>query len=164
MKLVEPGIGLIFWATITFSLLLFLLGKFAWKPILKALRDREETIEQSLRSAQQARQEMDGLKAENEKLLQEARMEREKILRDANEMRESIIATAKKTADEEGRKLVASAKDAIEKEKNAAMAQLKNQAAEISVEIAGKLLRKELEKTPEQERLIQETLAQFKLN
>lgn len=164
MKLVEPGIGLIFWATVTFSLLLFLLGKFAWKPILKALRDREENIEQSLRSAQQARQEMDGLKAENEKLLQEARLEREKILRDANEMRESIIAQAKKSADEEGRKMISSAKDAIDKEKNAAMAQLKNQAAEISVEIAEKILRKQLEKTPEQESLINDSLAQFKLN
>jgi F-type H+-transporting ATPase subunit b len=118
MELVTPDPGLLFWMTITFLLVLFILTKFAWKPIMKALKDRESSIEEAIQSAENARRQMDSLKADNEKLLQEARLERDKMMKEAKEMKESIISQARKSADEEGRKMIAAAKEAIDKEKN----------------------------------------------
>jgi len=164
MDLVTPGFGLVVWATVVFLLLLFILGKFAWGPILKALDEREKKITDSLELADRTRREMESIKADNDKLLKEASIERDRILKEAKEMRDSIVATAKKSADEEGRRMIASAKDSIEKEKSAAMAELKNLSATIGVEIAEKILRKKLESNPEQDALIADYINHLNLN
>lgn len=161
MFLVKPELGLIIWSTVTFLLLLFLLTKFAWKPILAALKEREQKIADSLDLAEKTKLEMQAVQAGNERLLNEARMERDKILKEAKEMKESIIAQAKKSAEEETRKSVAQAKEAIDKEKSNAMAELKNTTAQLSVEIAEKILRKKLEATAEQDSIINESLKQM---
>ncbi|MDZ4756788.1 MAG: F0F1 ATP synthase subunit B [Bacteroidota bacterium] len=164
MDLVTPGLGLLVWATVVFLILLFILGKFAWGPILKALNDREKKITDSLELAEKTRLEMENIKAGNEKMLKEASIERDKILKEAKEMRDSIVATAKKSADEEGRRMIAQAKDSIEKEKSAAMAELKNLSATIGVEIAEKILRKKLESNTEQDALIADYINHLNLN
>jgi F-type H+-transporting ATPase subunit b len=158
MELVTPDPGLLFWMTITFLLVLFILTKFAWKPIMKALKDRESSIEEAIQSAENARRQMDSLKADNEKLLQEARLERDKMMKEAKEMKESIISQARKSADEEGRKMIAAAKEAIDKEKMAALAEVKNQVATLAVDIAEKILKREIKSNTEQESLIKEYL------
>ncbi len=164
MDLVTPGLGLVVWATVVFLTLLFILGKFAWKPILNALNEREQKITDSLELADRTRREMENIKADNEKMLKEASIERDKILKEAKEMRDSIVATAKKSADEEGRRMIAQAKDSIEKEKSAAMAELKNLSATIGVEIAEKILRKKLESNTEQDALIADYINHLNLN
>ncbi|MBI3234523.1 MAG: F0F1 ATP synthase subunit B [Bacteroidetes bacterium] len=161
MFLVKPELGLIFWSSVTFLILLFLLSKFAWKPILAALKEREQKISDSLELAEKTKIEMQAVQAGNERLLNEARMEREKILKEAKEMKETIIAQAKKAAEDESRKAIAQAKEAIDKEKLTAMAELKNTSAKISIEIAEKILRKKLEPTAEQDSLINEYLKQM---
>src|SRR5690349_12481307 len=122
--LVNPELGLIFWMTLTFLSVLFILKKFAWKPIMKSLKDREETIEDSLQQAENARAEMQKLTAQNEQLLAEARNERDKILKEAREMKDKIVGDAKATADEEARKLISRANDEINKQKIAAIEEL----------------------------------------
>lgn len=161
MFLVKPELGLIIWTSVTFFILLFLLSKLAWKPILSALKEREKKIADSLDLAEKTKKEMEAVQAGNERLLNEARLERDKILREAKEMKESIIAQAKKSAEEESRKSVQSAKDAIDKEKSAAMAELKAVTAQLSVEIAEKILRKKLEPSSEQDALISDYLKQL---
>jgi F-type H+-transporting ATPase subunit b len=164
MDLVIPGEGLIVWSTIVFLILLFLLSKFAWKPILASLSERDRKISDALDLAEKTKKEMQEMQAQNEQMLQEARIEREKILKEAKEMKDQIISQARKSAEDEGRKSIASAKEAIEKEKVQAMMQLKNTAAQISVEIAEKILRKKIESTPEQEALINDYITNLKLN
>lgn len=164
MDLVTPGMGLVVWATVVFLILLLLLSKFAWKPILNALNEREKKISDSLELADRTRREMEAVKADNEKLLQEARIERDKILKEAKEMRESIVAQAKKSADDEGRRMIAQAKDSIEKEKLSAMSDLKALSAQIGVEIAEKILRKKLESNAEQDALISDYIKNLNLN
>src|SRR5688572_15858592 len=140
MELVTPGIGLIFWQTVTFILVLFLLSKFAWKPIMASLRQREESIESALRQADQAKLEMQALKADNEKLLQEARIERDRILREATEAGNALVEQARSKASEEGNRLIENARVAIENEKKAALTEVKNLAASLSIEIAERIL------------------------
>lgn len=164
MELVKPEFGLFFWMVITFSIVLFLLTKFAWKPILKSLKEREDSIDEALKSAENARKQMAALNADNERLLREARDERDKILKEAREIKDSIISQAKKSADEEGRKMISSAKETINKEKAAALSELKNQVASISVEIAEKILKKKFENTDEQQALINDSLKNMRLN
>jgi len=142
MFLVKPELGLIIWTSVTFFILLFLLSKLAWKPILHALKEREKKIADALDLAEKTKKEMEAVQAGNERLLNEARLERDKILREAKEMKDAIITQAKKSAEEESRKSVQAAKDAIDKEKAAAMAELKAVTAQLSVEIAEKILRK----------------------
>jgi F-type H+-transporting ATPase subunit b len=154
MDLVTPGLGLIVWQTVLFLIILFLLGKFAWKPILGALSEREKAISDALASAKLAKLEMENLKAANEKLLQEARLERDKILSDAQVAANNIINEAKDKANSESSKLVASAKASIENEKQAALTEVKNLAANLSIEIAQKLLKKELENASAQRELV----------
>jgi F-type H+-transporting ATPase subunit b len=148
----------------SFGILIFILTKFAWKPITAALKEREDSIHQALQAAEQARLQMDALKNDNEKLLREARAERDQILKEAREIKDSIVNKAQKEGDEMKKKLVAEAADAINKEKQAAMMELKAQVATLSVDIAEKILRKQLEKTPEQQDLINDNLKNLTLN
>jgi F-type H+-transporting ATPase subunit b len=164
MELVKPGIGLLFWMTITFSIVLYILSKFAWKPILKSIRDREDSINNAINSAEEARKQMAALKADNEKLLNEARKERDLMLKDANDMKDSIIAQAKRSADEEGRKLIANAKETIEREKVNAMNELKTQVTLLSVDMAEKILRKKMDDRAQQEAFVNENLKSISLN
>ena len=136
MELINPEIGLIFWMTISFSLLLFLLGKFAWKPVLKMLRQREEKITEALNEAMQAKEQMKQLTANNERLLAQAKEERDAILIEARKVSQRMYDDAKAKAEEEGQRIVAAAKESIAIEKQKAMADLKNMVAELSLEIA----------------------------
>ena len=164
MDLVTPGIGLVFWTTIVFGLLLFLLSKFAWKPILSAVKEREENIEKSLQTAEKARNEMRELQSINEKLAVEARVERDAMLKDAREIREKLIAEAKGKANEEAERMLTAARETIRSEKNAAVAELKNQVATLSIEIAEKILRSELSGEARQKALSSQLMEDVKLN
>jgi len=164
MELVTPGIGLIFWQTITFLIVLFLLTKFAWKPIMKALHDREVSIESALSAAEKAKLEMQGLKAENEKLLAQARLERDKILKEATQAGNHMIETARQKANEEGDRMIANAREAIDNEKRAAITEVKNMAAALSVDIAERILRKELGNPQAQQALAQDYIKEVTLN
>lgn len=164
MELVKPGIGLIFWMVITFSILLFILAKFAWKPIMTALRERESNIENALASAQKAKEEMAALTATNEKMLAEARIERDKLLKEARETKDAIINEAKTRAGSEADRLIASARQTIQNEKMAAINELKNQVASMSIEIAEKILRHELANDEKQKALIGTLLKDVNLN
>lgn len=156
--MLSAGLGTIIWTSIAFITVVILLKQLAWKPILNTLREREEFIDKSLKSAEEAKAEMSRLKSDNEKLLAEARVERDKILKEAREMREKMINEAKKTASEEGDKMIAQAKSEIEKEKTAAMQELRAQVAELSLNIAEKILRKEFEDKNKQQALVEDYL------
>jgi F-type H+-transporting ATPase subunit b len=164
MGLVTPDIGLLFWMFVTFGIVFFILAKYAWKPILKSLREREDTIADALNKAEEAKRQMSNLKSENEKLLAQARTEREAILREAKEMKDSIIAQAKTSADIEGKRMIAAAKENINREKSAAINDLKNQVAAYSIEIAEKLVRKKMESDKEQDELVRKSIDNFQLN
>ena len=164
MDLITPEFGLFFWQTIVFLVLLFLMAKFAWKPILNSVRNREQSINDALASAENARKEMQNLKSDNEQLMKEARAERDAILREARELKEKVIADASEEAKVKADKIVADAKRSIELEKQSAMAELKNQVAELSVEIAEKIVRKELSSEKEQHQMIEKMLGDAKLN
>lgn len=164
MGLVTPNPGTIFWMVIIFGIVLYILGKFAWKPILNALKDREESIANALSLADKAREEVAGLKADNEKILREARREKDEILKEAREIKDKIIAEAKEKANIEAQKSIDQARMQIESEKAAAINEIKTQVAELSVKIAEKLIQKELSGTAEQEKIINGQLDEFKLN
>lgn len=163
MQLTSPE-SLIFWTTIIFVVFFFLLAKFAWKPILGAVKSREESINEALASAEAARLEMQNLTADNERILKEARAERDAMLKEAREMKEQMIAESKNEAQEQGQKLIAQAKLAIENEKNAAMAELKSQVSTLSLSIAEKLLKEELSNKESQTKLVEKLLGDVKLN
>jgi F-type H+-transporting ATPase subunit b len=158
MDLVTPAIGLIFWTVLIFLILLFLLFKFAWKPILGAVKAREKSISEALNAAEKARKDMEKLQASNEEVLNEARAERDQILKEAREMRSKMIEDAKGMAKEEAHKLVDAARSAIENEKRAAINEMKNTMANLSVEIAEKLLLNELSDKDKQQALIDNIL------
>ncbi|MFN5886211.1 MAG: F0F1 ATP synthase subunit B [Bacteroidota bacterium] len=164
MELIKPGLGLLFWMTVTFSIVLWLLSKYAWKPILKSIREREDSINNALNAADDARKQMDALKSDNEKLLAEARKERDRLLKEASEMKDSIIAQAKQSADSEARRLIANANDAIDKAKLNAMNELKSQVAVLSVDMAEKILRKKMDDRNQQEAFVNENLKSITLN
>ncbi len=164
MDLVTPGIGLMFWATFTFLLLLILLRKFAWKPILSMVKEREKSIEEALSAAQKAKEQMETLTANNEKIIIEARKEREQMLKEAREIKDKIISEAADAAKEEGRKLLEQARQNIELEKSAAIVEIKNQVANLSVEIAEKILKKELSSDAKQKDYIETLIKGAKLN
>jgi F-type H+-transporting ATPase subunit b len=162
--LTNPSFGLLFWQLVIFLILLFLLTKFAWKPILSSLREREDSIEGALRMADQAKIEMQQLKAGNEKLLAEARLERDRILKEATEVSNQLIETAKTKATEEGGRMIVQAREAIQNEKNAALAEVKNTAAKLSIDIAERILRRELADQPAQQQLVDSYLKEVNLN
>jgi F-type H+-transporting ATPase subunit b len=157
-------LGLFFWQMLIFIGLILLLKKFAWKPILDAVNEREEGIRNALLSAENARNEMKNLQADNERILQEARMERDAMLKEAREMREKMIADSKTDAQAEGARMIEQAKAAIQNEKNAAMAELKSQVSSLSLEIAEKLLKDELSNKEAQTKLVERMLGDVKLN
>ena len=156
--------GLFFWQTLIFVALVFLLKKFAWKPILDAVNEREEGIRNALLSAANAKKEMQNLQSDNQRILQEARLERDTMLKEAREMKEKVIADSKHEAQIQGLKMIEQAKAAIESEKNAAMAELKQQVSILSVEIAEKLLKEELSNKDSQMKLVEKMLGDAKLN
>ena len=164
MDLITPGFGLVFWTAITFIFLLVILGKFAWKPILDTINEREEGIKNALHSAEIAKRDMQNLRSDNEKLLAEARSDREAMLKEAREIKEKMISDAKAEAQVAGQKMIEQAKAAIESEKNAAMAELKNQVSSLSLEIAEKVLRDELSNKESQTKLVEKMLGDAKLN
>lgn len=156
--------GLFIWQTIIFVGLILLLKKFAWKPILDSVNEREEGIKNALLSADNARKEMQNLQADNQRILQEARMERDSLLKEAREMKDKIVADAKNEAQAQGSKMIEQAKAAIESEKNAAMAELKLHVSTLSLEIAEKLLKDELSNKEAQVKLVEKMLGDAKLN
>lgn len=163
-SLVSPAIGLVFWTTVIFLLFFLILKRFAWKPILNAVKARDEMIRGSLASAEKARKEMAKLQSDNEAILKRAREERENILKEARDVRDKLIAEAKGKASEEAEKLVEKARAGIEREKAIALADIREQVASLSVEIASKLLGEKLKQTGEQEKLIDNYLKEINLN
>ncbi|MBK0369594.1 F0F1 ATP synthase subunit B [Flavobacterium agrisoli] len=156
--------GLFFWQLIILVVLIVLLAKFAWKPILSALEAREDGIRDAIASAENARKEMQALQADNQRILQEARSERDAMLKEAREMKEKMIADAKNEAQAEGLKMINQAKAAIENEKNVAMAELKSHVSSLSLSIAEKLLKEELANKDSQTKLVEKMLGEVKLN
>lgn len=156
--------GLFIWQIVIFVGLILLLKKFAWKPILDAVNEREEGIKNALLSAENAKKEMQNLQSDNQRILQEARAERDSLLKDAREIKEKMIADAKEEAQTQGLRMIEQAKVAIESEKNAAMAELKLQVSTLSIEIAEKLLKDELSNKESQIKLVEKMLGDTKLN
>lgn len=152
--LLTPAFGTVVWSTIAFLVVLFLLRKMAWGPILTALKEREESIATALNEADKARSEMSALQADNERLLQEARAERDGMLREAREMADKLVADAKGKAKEEAAREAESAREAIATERKAAVAELKSEVAKLSVSIAEQLIRAELADAGKQETLV----------
>jgi F-type H+-transporting ATPase subunit b len=163
-SLTSPGIGLVFWSVIIFGLFFLLLSKFAWKPLLSAVKARDEMIKGSLASAEKARNEMVKLQSDNEAILKKAREEREGILKEARDVRDKLIAEAKGRASEEAEKLVEKARVGIEREKAIALSDIKEQVASISIEIASKILGEKLKQTGEHQKLIDNYLKEVNLN
>ncbi|WP_312342620.1 F0F1 ATP synthase subunit B [Chryseobacterium binzhouense] len=164
MGIIEPGIGLLFWMTLTFVILLFLLAKFAWKPIVNAVNDRETSIVDALNQAKLAKKEMEDLKSDNERIMREAKIERDAILKEAREIKDRIVGEAKDIAKAEADKLIEAAKQTIEAEKNAAMADIKTQIGALSVNIAESILKQKLENNEAQNELVQNYLNKSNLN
>ena len=164
MQLVTPGIGLLFWMLVSFSLVLFVLGKYAWKPIMKGLHQREDTIEKALEAANEAKKEMLKLKAGNEQLLRDAKDERDALMRDARKLKEAILDEAREKAHEEADRIIENARENIQFEKMAAINELKNQIASFSIEIAETLIGKELENKEQQQQLTEKLLNEVKIN
>jgi len=164
MRLVTPDIGTIFWMVLMFVIVLIILKKYAWKPILNALRNREESIEESLRTADRVKIEMEELQADNEKIMAEARKERDKMLKETKKTSEMILNEAKNKASEESKKIIQSARVQIENEKDAAIAEIRIQVAELSVDIAEKILQEKLKDDKAQQELMQKLLKDVKMN
>jgi F-type H+-transporting ATPase subunit b len=162
--LVTPSIGLIFWMTVTFLIIFLLLAKFAWKPILKMIKDREDSIEGAIKAAEKAREEMKELQAGNERILAEARAERETMMKEARDTKEAIIAEAKAKAKMEADRLVAQARETINNEKLAAITELKNQVATLSIDIAEKILKETLSSDEKQKTLVNNLMKEVTLN
>jgi len=164
MDLVTPDVGLLFWTFISFAILFFVLKKFAWKPIVGTVNDREQSIQDALASAENARLEMQNLTADNERILKEARAERETLLKEAREIKTKMIADAKEEAQTQANKMIEQAQTAIESEKKAAMAELKSHVAGLSLDIAEKVVRAELSNKEKQLELVESMLDEAKLN
>ncbi len=164
MGLVTPGIGLIIWMTIAFLIVWVGLGKFAWPAILETIKEREENIANALKSAENAKAEMEKLQSDNEQILKEAREERDSMLKDAKEIREKMIADAENDAKTKAEKMISDAQEGIEAQKNAAMAEIKSHVAALSVEIAEKILKSELADDKKQKELVDNLLNDIKLN
>ena len=162
MELVTPAIGLIFWTTVVFTLLVLLLKKFAWKPILSAVDERNQSIKNSLAQAEKARTEMSELTANNEKIIAQAKVDRDVILKEARDMKNEIISEAKDKASKEAEKLVSTAKEQILNEKMKAITELKNHVADLSIEMAEKILSSELSDVAKQKELVKKALKESK--
>ena len=164
MDLVTPDIGLVFWMLVTFLTVLFILKKFAWKPILAMLQEREDSIEKALKSADKARESMEKLKADNERILNEALKERELIFREAQEIKEKIVREAREQAGREKDKIINDARLSIEAEKNMAIREMRNVAAELAVSVAEKILRRELSAEQKQKDALTQLINEIPVN
>jgi len=164
MELISPGIGLMFWMVISFSVVVYVLGKFAWKPILTSLKEREQSIESALLAAENAKEEMKNLVFNNEKLRKETIAERDAVLSEAKKIKDGIIEEARVKATVEYNKIIENAKETINYEKIAAMTELKNQVANFSIIIAEKILEKELSDSSKQQEYLNKLLDEIKLN
>jgi F-type H+-transporting ATPase subunit b len=164
MYLVQPQLGLFFWTLVIFLILFILLRSIAWKPILQGLKAREESILASLAAAEAARQEMQKLTAKNEELLRQAQLERDKILKEATDARDRILSEARIQATQETQRLLKNARHEIEQEKLAALVHIKDQAAELSLQIAEKILRTELQNNTRQQEYVRQLLNEIQLN
>lgn len=164
MELVTPSIGLVFWTLVSFLILLVILKKLAWKPMLGAIHERERSIEDALNKAELAKQEMARLSNENEALLKQAKLERDAILKEAKEIKDQIVNEAKTQAQTEGAKLIEKAKLEINNQKIAALDEVKNQVASLSLEIAEKIMRQQFNDKQKQEELVGELLKEVKLS
>ena len=164
MNLLIPEVGLLVWNTISFLVLVFLLGKFAWKPIMKGIHDREQSIDEALNKAELARQEMARLSSQNEELMKQAREERDQILKEAKSLKDSIVNEAKNQAQAEGAKLIEKARIEIENQKKAALAELKGQVSALSLDIAERVLRTQLDDKAKQQELVNNLLKDVELN
>jgi F-type H+-transporting ATPase subunit b len=164
MELVTPNVGTIFWMIIVFGIVAFVLKKFAWKPILNALNEREESISSALNAAQEARKEMENLKAGNEELLAEARKEKELIMREAMALKENIVAEAKEKAAFETQRSIENARKQIQNEKAKAINEMKKQMTELSFMIAEKVIRKEMADDKQHQLMVEKLVDEIKLN
>ena len=164
MGLVTPELGTIFWMVIIFGIVVFVLRKFAWTPILSALNDREKNIDNALHAAEEARKEVQNLKADNEKIMAEAKQKKEKILHEAMDLKDKIMAEAKQKAEAEAEKNIEHARQQIQNEKTKAINEMKKQMAELSLIIAEKVIRKELGNDKEQQEMIKKLVDGIKLN
>ena len=164
MQFILPNLGLFFWTSILFLVFFFILRRFAWGPILSALKEREESIENSLQQAQKAREDMQKLTADNELLLKEARGERDKIIREANVLRDDIIRQAKEAAAKAANAEMEKAKQQIDAEKNIALAEIKSTSATLAVEVAEKILRHKMQDRAEQEKYAEALIAELSNN
>ncbi len=164
MELITPSVGTMFWGGIVFILLLILLAKFAWKPMLTAVKEREQSIAESLELADKTKHEMQQLQAQNEKLLKEARVERDNIIKEANEVSKKLVAEARDSAKVEANKIIEDAQKAITNEKNQAMAEIKTHVAALSLEIAEKIIKGELSSDDKQKTLANQLVEDINLN
>jgi F-type H+-transporting ATPase subunit b len=163
-SVIKPEPGLLFWMTLIFLLFWFIMSRVAFKPIAAALKKREGDIQEALDQAKMAREEMSNLTAQNEALLKEAREERAKILKEATETKDAIINEARSKAKEEANKVITNAKMEIDNQKNAAIAEVKSQAGLLAIQIAEKVLRKELSSNAEQVKYANDLVNEIKLN
>ena len=164
MDLITPDYGLFVWQVVVLIILIFLLTRFAWKPVMKAVGEREASINDALASAEKAKQEMVNLKADNEKLLQQARAERDEMLKEAHEMKKSIIDEATEDANLKAEQILDKAQATIQNEKKTALAEIKSQVAELSIQIAETVVKKQLDDKKEQMSLVDKMLEDVKLN
>lgn len=164
MELLTPAVGLIFWQALIFLAVFFILRKFAWKPIIAGLNERENEIESALRMAEETRAEMAKLKADNENLLAQARIERDQIIREAKDASNNLIEQAKQKATAEGSRILEDAREALQQERVAMMATIRQDVAELSVEIAEKVLRRELSDKKTQQELVSSLISEANLN
>ena len=164
MDLVTPDVGLLFWTFVSFAILYFLLKRFAWKPILGSVNEREQSIHEALLAAENAKKEMQNLKSDNEKILKEAKVERENMLKDAREIKAKLISEAENQAKIQASKLIESAQIAIQNEKNSAMNELKQTVVELSIGIAEKVISNELEDKNKQLKVVETMLNEASLN
>jgi F-type H+-transporting ATPase subunit b len=164
MDLLIPDYGLLFWQLVVFSIVLTILAIYVWKPVTEALRRRESIIEDSIRSAELAKEEMMQIKADNEMILKEARVQRDQLLKDANNVAKKIKEDAKLETSKISQKMISDAKDIIESEKNAALDEVKNLVSTLSLNIAEKLIREKLKNDKSQQQLIEKFLKEVKIN
>lgn len=164
MDLITPEIGLVFWTSLTFLILLFILTKFVWKPLLGIVNKREESIQDALDLAKKTKAEMEQLQVQNENLIKEARVERDEMIKEAKITSDKMVEDAKAKAQEEANKIFESAKAAIETEKNVAANELKTQVAGMALDIAGKILREELKADEKQVQLAENYVKDINLN
>jgi F-type H+-transporting ATPase subunit b len=164
MNLITPDLGTAIWMLVVFGIVFYILAKFAWKPILGALNQRNASIEKALKAAENARKDIEKIKANNEKIMAEAREERDKMMVEARDIKEKLLSEAKKPADEEAQKIIHHARQTIENEKATMITDMRKQVASFSIEIAEKILRQKLSGDKDQQEMIEKLVKELKLN